>query len=137
LSSLSPVTVVAAIVEDREGERRVFLARRSPTAGHGGLWELPGGKQEPGESADVALVREIREELAVVLTICGPASRYEARVGDRDFVFLVYPSRFDSMDFTLAAHDAWAFFTASEIDRLELAPLDAPALRDWAKAQKE
>jgi 8-oxo-dGTP pyrophosphatase MutT (NUDIX family) len=128
---------VAAIVEEREGERRVFLARRSPSAGHGGLWELPGGKQEPGESSDAALVREIREELAVALTICGPASCYEAHTEGRDFVFLVYPSSFDSMDFTLVAHDAWAFFTASELVSLKLAPLDAPALRDWAKAQKE
>lgn len=73
----------------------------------------------------------------MALTICGPASRYEANIGERDFVFLVYPSSFDSMDFTLAAHDAWAFFTAPEVDSLKLAPLDAPALRDWAQAQKE
>jgi 8-oxo-dGTP diphosphatase len=128
---------VAALVEGGECGRRVFLARRSHSAGHGGRWELPGGKQEPGESAEAALIREIREELAVALTICGPASRYEASVGDRDFVFLVYPSSFDSMDFTLSAHDRWAFFTAPEIASLALAPLDAPALRDWAQAQKE
>lgn len=140
------MTVVAALVEHEEescalrnkgGGRRVFLARRSPAAGHGGLWELPGGKLEPGESAEAALVREIREELAVALTILGPASRYQARVGDKDFVFVVYPSRFASLDFTLAAHDRWAFFTMPEIERLELAPLDAPALRDWAQGSEE
>jgi mutator protein MutT len=56
-------TRVAAGVIQREG--RLLLTRRPPGGPLGLMWELPGGKIEPGESPAVALVREIREELGV------------------------------------------------------------------------
>jgi mutator protein MutT len=56
------IRVVAAIIE-RDG--RVLVCRRRDRPGKPGLWEFPGGKIEPGESEQGALVRELREELAV------------------------------------------------------------------------
>ena len=44
---------------------RVLLQRRHAGGAHGGLWEYPGGKLEPGESPEAAAVREIEEELAL------------------------------------------------------------------------
>jgi 8-oxo-dGTP diphosphatase len=114
-------------------EPRVFLARRSPEAGHGGLWELPGGKVEKGERPEAALIREIHEELGVGLRLEGPPLRYRSSIGGRDFLFLVYPSRFESGAFELAAHDDWRYFGADELEGLPLAPLDAPALIDWSR----
>lgn len=130
MSERVSVTVVAALVVG--GGDRVFLARRSEAAGHGGLWELPGGKVEPGERAEEAIVREIREELGVGLLVEGPPSRYEASIGEKDFRFLVFPAHFASWDFRLSAHDEWGYFPAAALGELELAPLDGPALEDWA-----
>ena len=60
------VEVVAAVIE-RDG--RILIARR-PTGRHlEGLWEFPGGKRGAGESAEAALVREIREELDAAVTV--------------------------------------------------------------------
>jgi 8-oxo-dGTP diphosphatase len=59
------VLVVAAALVDPAG--RVLLAQRPAHKSLGGLWEFPGGKVEPGESPEAALVREVMEELAVVL----------------------------------------------------------------------
>lgn len=57
--------VVAAALVDAEG--RVLLAQRPAHKSLGGLWEFPGGKLEPGESPEAALIREVEEELAVRL----------------------------------------------------------------------
>jgi 8-oxo-dGTP diphosphatase len=53
--------VVAAALVDGKG--RVLIAQRPAHKQLGGLWEFPGGKVEPGESPEAALVRELREEL--------------------------------------------------------------------------
>ncbi|MEU4483553.1 (deoxy)nucleoside triphosphate pyrophosphohydrolase [Streptomyces purpurascens] len=61
------VVVGAALVDDG----RLLAARRSAPVELAGRWELPGGKVEPGETADAALVRELREELGVDAEACG------------------------------------------------------------------
>lgn len=55
------VSAVALI--DPEG--RVLLARRPPGKSMAGLWEFPGGKVDPGETPEAALVRELKEELGI------------------------------------------------------------------------
>ncbi len=55
------VTAVALI--DPEG--RVLLAQRPPGKSLAGLWEFPGGKVDPGETPEAALIRELKEELGI------------------------------------------------------------------------
>lgn len=60
----SPLLIVAAAaLVDVDG--RVLIAQRPEGKTLGGLWEFPGGKLEPGESPEAALVRELREELGI------------------------------------------------------------------------
>ncbi len=55
------VTAVALI--DPEG--RVLLAQRPAGKSLAGLWEFPGGKVDPGETPETALIRELKEELGI------------------------------------------------------------------------
>lgn len=66
----SVVPVVAALV--RDGEGRLLLVQRKDT----GNWELPGGRVDPGESAEHALVREVAEESGVTVRATGVSGVY-------------------------------------------------------------
>lgn len=57
------VLVAAVALIDIDG--RVLLARRPEGKPMAGLWEFPGGKVEPGETPEAALMRELQEELAI------------------------------------------------------------------------
>ncbi|MGO1071142.1 Nudix family hydrolase [Lysobacter sp. CA199] len=57
------VEVVAGVIRDARG--RVLLSRRTEGRDLAGLWEFPGGKREPGETAEAALSRELHEELGI------------------------------------------------------------------------
>ncbi len=63
---MSGVVLVSAVaLMDAAG--RLLLAQRPPGKKMAGLWEFPGGKVEPGETPETALIRECREELAITL----------------------------------------------------------------------
>lgn len=55
--------VAAAALIDANGD--ILITQRPPGKAMAGLWEFPGGKLEPGESPEAALVRELREEVAL------------------------------------------------------------------------
>ena len=61
---MKTIQVVAAIIHDEEGN---VLATQRGYGEYKGWWEFPGGKVEEGESREVALVREIWEELCVMI----------------------------------------------------------------------
>ncbi len=60
----NPVVLVAAVaLVDADG--RVLIARRPDGKSMAGLWEFPGGKVDPGETPEAALIRELQEELGI------------------------------------------------------------------------
>ena len=67
---MKQIHVVAAVIRDPRG--RILLARRTEGRDLAGMWEFPGGKVEPGEAPEAALVRELREELGIEATVMAP-----------------------------------------------------------------
>ncbi|MFV0333818.1 MAG: 8-oxo-dGTP diphosphatase MutT [Tropicimonas sp.] len=60
---MKTILVSAVALVDRDG--RILLAQRPEGKSMAGLWEFPGGKVEPGETPEVALIRELEEELGI------------------------------------------------------------------------
>lgn len=83
-----PIQVAVAVLHDTQG--RVLLSKRPEHVHQGGLWEFPGGKCEPGEALQVALVRECHEELGVEVQQARPLIRVAHDYGDRQVVLQVY-----------------------------------------------
>ena len=68
--ALPTVLVVAAALIDTDG--RMLIAQRPEGKALAGLWEFPGGKIEPGERPEQALIRELHEELGITVDQAWP-----------------------------------------------------------------
>jgi 8-oxo-dGTP diphosphatase len=123
--TIVPVVAVALIDESR----RVLLQQRLVGRAHGGLWEFPGGKVEANESLDLALRREIAEELGMMLD---PASlaplSFAAAPGD-PHVVLLYTCRVWAGEPQCLDAAALGWFSVAELSALPLVPLDMPLAR--------
>ena len=82
---MSELHVAVGVLTDANG--RILIARRPLELHQGGLWEFPGGKVEPGETLQCALVRELKEELGVTVKATEPLLEIRHDYGDRE-VFL-------------------------------------------------
>ncbi len=80
-------TVVAAVIE-REG--RILIAQRKRTGQHPLKWEFPGGKVEPGEEPEAAVVRELEEELAIRARVDHEIMHYEYQYPERPPILLIF-----------------------------------------------
>jgi 8-oxo-dGTP diphosphatase len=81
---------VGAFVRDDAG--RVLVVQRGAPPG-AGLWSVPGGKQEPGETLAQAVAREVREETGLVVEVGALACVVERIGDDAHYVILDYRAR--------------------------------------------
>lgn len=82
------IHVVAAVILNPAGE--VLIAKRPDDKHQGGLWEFPGGKVEPGEAAQVALERELEEELGIKIAAATPLIKVPYHYPDKSVLLDVY-----------------------------------------------
>jgi 8-oxo-dGTP diphosphatase len=87
------IWVVAVALIDADGQ--VLVQKRAANRSMAGLWEFPGGKVESGERPEDALVRELDEELGIIVRPddLTPLSFASAPLGDRHLLLLLYVCR--------------------------------------------
>ena len=73
-----------------DADKRILISRRANEAHQGGLWEFPGGKVETAESVQVALARELLEELGIQIGVISPLLRVEHDYSDKSVVLDVW-----------------------------------------------
>lgn len=115
--------IVSAAVVVRDG--RVMLCQRRPEAHNGLKWEFPGGKLEPGESPEAALRRELREELAIEVTVGRVADAVYHRYPDRDVLVLFYRCAITSGEPRTVDCNAVAWAAPDELSQYDFAGADA------------
>lgn len=115
---------VAAAIALRDDT--VLIARRAVGEKLEGFWEFPGGKQEPNESLEQCLARELLEELGVAAEI-GEKLCESVYTYDHGAIRLVaLATRFGSTDFHLSVHDAVEWVPLDALLERRLAPADIP-----------
>ncbi|HUZ74992.1 MAG TPA: 8-oxo-dGTP diphosphatase MutT [Stellaceae bacterium] len=121
-----PLTVVAVALVDGDG--RVLLARRPEGKPMAGLWEFPGGKLQPGETPEAALVRELKEELDIDVSASCLAPLTFASHAYEGFhlVLLLYVCRRWQGMVTAREGQALAWVRAQRLDDYAMPPADKP-----------
>jgi 8-oxo-dGTP diphosphatase len=123
------IVVGAALLE----AGRLLAARRSAPEELAGRWELPGGKVEPGEAPEAALVRELREELGVAAEVVERVPG--AWPLNPPYVLHVWTARLlpgSGGPEPLEDHDALRWLGAGELWDVDWLDQDVPAVREVA-----
>jgi len=118
--ALPTLRVVGALWR-RDGQ--VFLAQRPEGKHHGGLWELPGGKQELGETAKAALAREVEEELGVQVQVGPEWATVCERREDLRLSMRVFQVDSEEQPAPLD-HQAIGWFDIDQLKNLPMPPMD-------------
>lgn len=122
------IRVVGAMLQNAEG--RYLITQRPPKASLPLLWEFPGGRVEEGESDEVALAREIREEMGVEVVVLDQALHTRHEYPTYDIDFRVYRCRLSSEVSTiqhLRVHDhRWVLL--EEMSKYQFPDADAKTL---------
>ncbi len=120
--------VTAAALIDADG--RVLLQQRPEGKPMAGLWEFPGGKVEPGETPEEALIRELREELGIEThkSCLAPVTFASEPLGDRDLLLLLYVCRKWSGIPRLHHASAMQWVRPHEMFNLPMPPADLPMI---------
>lgn len=126
MSARQKVRVVAAMLE-KDG--RYLITQRRPVAILPLLWEFPGGKVEPGETDETALVRELREEMGIQVRVGERVIHVEHAYADYDIDFRVYRCALVEGEIQhIGVHDhRWVLPT--ELDRYEFPAADEKTMR--------
>lgn len=123
------IEVVAAVIHDGD---RIFATQR----GYGEFkdgWEFPGGKMEPGETPQQALVREIREELDTEIQVGELLETVEYDYPGFHLTLHCFWCTVTSGDLVLKEHEAAKWLTKGDLDSVDWLPADLGLIEKLGK----
>ncbi len=131
---MKTVLVAAVALIDIDG--RILLAQRPEGKSMAGLWEFPGGKIETGETPEIALIRELKEELGIDTweSCLAPLTFASHSYDDFHLLMPLFACRKWNGIPTAQEGQTLAWAKAKDLRNYEMPPADIPLipiLRDW------
>lgn len=108
----------------RDAQKRVLMMQRAAKSPQQpGLWELPGGKMDSGETIDKALIREVKEETGFDVLLGNVLGHSQWEKNDTRIAYLIFDTEIISGQLKISPeHDACVWMTAAEIKKTNVAP---------------
>jgi 8-oxo-dGTP diphosphatase len=127
---VNPILVVVAACALVDADGRVLIAQRPAGKPMAGLWEFPGGKIEDGEAPEASLIRELQEELGIVVNEACLAPLTFASHAYPDFHLLMplYVCRRWEGQVTAQEGQALAWVKPNRLREYEMPPADVPLI---------
>ena len=116
------INVVAAVIKDENG--KILITQRNLKKAQGGLWEFPGGKIEPNETKENAIVREIKEELEIDIEVESYLAEKVFNYPEKDINLIALKCKKINGDIKLLEHEDYKWVDSSELNKYEFAPAD-------------
>lgn len=116
------INVVAAVIRDEAG--RILITQRNLKKAQGGLWEFPGGKIEPEETKEHAIVREIKEELDVDIEYKDYLAEKVFEYPEKTINLIALECKKINGEIRLLEHESYAWVYEKELNDYEFAPAD-------------
>lgn len=120
------VEVVAALIWDKD---KFMICQRSAHKARGLLWEFVGGKVEPGETKEQALIRECQEELAITLTVGDVFMDVVHEYPDIDVHLTLFNATIAEGVPQKLEHNDIKWITPAEIPKYDFCPADEEILK--------
>lgn len=117
--------VVAALIWDHD---KFLICQRPQNKARGLLWEFVGGKVEPGETRQQALIRECREELAIEIAVKDVFLEVIHTYPDIKIRLILFNAVIASGEPQLLEHNAIAWITPAQIPQYQFCPADKDIL---------
>ncbi len=118
--------VVAALIWE---QNRFFICQRPAHKARGLLWEFVGGKVEPGETREQALIRECREELGVTVSVGEVFYEVDHVYPDLTIHLTLFQAKITEGTPQKLEHQEFRWITADELDTVTFCPADEEILR--------
>ena len=124
--------VAVALILNKE-KNKILIGRRAPTEPHSGFWEFPGGKLEKGETVQVALERELMEELNVKSIIGKYFNNYTGTYSTGSFTLFTHFTEIDESTLEMRVHDDLKWVPFKEAYNFNLFPTNVVILDELCK----
>lgn len=123
------IDVSCALIISQNGQ--VLVAQRSLSMHLPLKWEFPGGKVEPGETAEECLIREIREELGVEIRVTKKMQPSVYDQGKQVIRLLPFQCKLIAGEIRLTEHAAFQWLLPAGLNKLDWAEADIPIVQNF------